>query len=94
MSDIAKGILSGGWSLVQAGLFRQQSTFWLWFFILPSLHSVSTADHLSHANATERSLAVLGVAVVIGLVLSALQTPLYRVLEGYLLWPGRIVRIG
>ncbi|MFI5610173.1 hypothetical protein [Amycolatopsis sp. NPDC051903] len=34
---------------------------------------------------------VLGTAVL-GLVLAALQTPLYRVLEGYLGWPGWLFR--
>ncbi|WP_326837432.1 hypothetical protein VSH64_21505 [Amycolatopsis rhabdoformis] len=36
-------------------------------------------------------IAVLATAML-GLVLAALQTPLYRVLEGYLGWPGRLFR--
>jgi len=93
MSDIAKGILSGGWSLVAGWILPTAiNVLMFWFLVLPSLHSVSAADHLSHASATERSLTVFAIAVVIGLVLSALQTPLYRILEGYLLWPGQIAR--
>jgi hypothetical protein len=42
---------------------------------------------LGQAKSPSQTLAVLAAAVVAGLVLSALQTPLYRLLEGYLLWP-------
>src|SRR5262245_5152974 len=63
----------------------------LGFFVLPSLHAVSIFGNFYHSGAQERSLVVLGVAVVGGLTFSALQAPLYRVLEGYL-WPGGIAR--
>jgi len=37
---------------------------------------------------------VIGVAITLGVLLSAMQTPLYRILEGYLLWPRRLVERG
>jgi hypothetical protein len=92
VSDIAKGILAGGWSLV-AGWILPTAINALVFglFVLPSLHAISIFGNLSRSGLTERSLAILSVAVVGGLVLSALQVPLYRVLEGYL-WPAAIAR--
>jgi hypothetical protein len=93
MNDIAKGILTGGWSLVAGWILPTAINALVFgFFILPSLYSISLARHLGHASAQDQTLAVLAVAAVGGLVLSALQTPLYRVLEGYLLWPARIAR--
>jgi hypothetical protein len=92
VSDIAKGILSGGWSLV-AGWILPTAINALIFglFVLPSLHAVSVFNNLSRSGLPERSLVILGVAVIGGLVLSALQVPLYRVLEGYV-WPAAIAR--
>jgi hypothetical protein len=92
MSDIAKGILSGGWALVAGWILPTAINALVFgFFVLPSLHAISIAGRLSRASVTERSLAVLGVAVVAGLALSALQSPLYRALEGYL-WPAGLAR--
>ena len=92
MNDIAKGILSGGWSLVAGWILPTAINALVFgFFVLPSLYGVSIIGNFSHSGAQERSLVVLGVAVVGGLTFSALQAPLYRVLEGYL-WPGAIAR--
>jgi hypothetical protein len=93
MNDIAKGILAGGWSLVAGWILPTAINALVFgFFVLPSLYAIPIARHLGRASAQDQALAVLAVAVVGGLVLSALQTPLYRVLEGYLLWPGPIAR--
>jgi hypothetical protein len=92
VSDIAKGILSGGWSLVAGWILPTAINALVFgFFILSSLHKISIVGNVSHAGPTGRSLAVLAVAVVGGLTLNALQAPLYRVLEGYL-WPAGIAR--
>jgi hypothetical protein len=88
VNDIAKGVLGGGWSLVAGWILPTAINVLLaWFFVLPSLHELSPITTLSRATAGEQSLAVLSAAVIIGLTLSALQTRLYRVLEGYWLWP-------
>lgn len=88
MSDIAKSILGGGWSLVAGWILPTALNIVLFaILVLPSLHGIPLADELSHASVGQRSLVALGGAVVVGLTLSALQVPLYRVLEGYLFWP-------
>ena len=93
MNDIAKGVLGGGWSLVAGWILPTAINVLLtWFFVLPSLRELSPINTLSRATAGEKSLAVLSAAVIIGLTLSALQTRLYRVLEGYWLWPLGIAR--
>lgn len=93
MSDIAKGILAGGWSLVAGWIVPVAINVLIFgLFVLPSLGSIPMARQILNAPWPERSLAGLGVAVVFGLVLSALQNPLYRVLEGYLFWPPRLAR--
>lgn len=93
MSDIAKGILGAGWSLVAGWILPTAiNVLVIGFFVLPSLHGLSLVNDLARATTAERSLAGLGASVVIGLMLSALQAPLYRVLEGYVLWPPRLAR--
>lgn len=91
MNDIAKGILGGGWSLIAGWILPTAINVLVFgFLVLPSLNGISIAGDLSRASVGERSLVVLGAAVGIGLILSALQTPLYRVQEGYLFWPRRV----
>jgi hypothetical protein len=95
MSDIAKGILGGGWSLVAGWILPTAINVLLFgLFVLPSLHGDRLASYLSETGVGGKSLVVLGASVVAGLTLSALQTPLYRVLEGYLLWPRWLARKG
>lgn len=91
MSDIAKGILAGGWSLIAGWILPTAVNVLVFgFFVLSSLRGVPVVGSLGQANAAGQALAVLATAVVAGLVFSALQTPLYRFLEGYLLWPPMI----
>ena len=93
MNDIAKGILTGGWALVAGWILPTAINVLVFgFFVLPSLYAIPMAHRLGEASVQDKTLAVLAVAVVGGLVLNALQTPLYRVLEGYLLWPGPVFR--
>jgi hypothetical protein len=91
MSDIAKAILGGGWSLVAGWILPTAVNVFLFgIFVMPSLSGISLIDELSRASIGQRSLAALAAlaaSVVIGLILSALQVPLYRILEGYLFWP-------
>jgi hypothetical protein len=92
MSDIAKGILAGGWLLVVGWVLPTAINALLFvFFVLPSLHGIVLAHDLGQASVGDKTIAVLAVALVGGVVLNALQTPLYRVLEGYL-WPGPLAR--
>lgn len=94
MSDIARGILGGGWSLVAGWVLPTAINLLLLFaLILPSMHGIKIADSIRQQSIAQGSLLLLGASVVIGLTLNALQTPLYRVLEGYLFWPPGLVRL-
>jgi hypothetical protein len=91
VNDIAKGILAGGWSLVAGWILPTAvNTLVFGFLVLPSLRGVPVIGSLGQAKAPSQTFAVLATAVVAGLVFSALQTPLYRLLEGYVLWPPAI----
>jgi len=54
------------------------------------LSHVSFIASFLHQSSTSRQLAFLVIAAVTGLVLAAIQAPLYRILEGYTLWPRKI----
>jgi hypothetical protein len=86
VTDLIKGVLAGGWSLVLG---------WL----LPAGVSVGTfallvGPHIAvlPESVVDRSLLALAATVTLGILLAAIQTPLYRVLEGYLLWPSWLAR--
>jgi hypothetical protein len=88
MIDIVKGILDGGWALLVGWLFPSALTvLFFGFVVYPSTEDVSLFNKLSSTTA------ILTAAVVLGIVLSALQTPLYRFLEGYS-WPHWAYKIG
>jgi hypothetical protein len=82
MVDIVKGALDGGWALLVGWVLPSALTVLL--FALVVYPSVDTVSPFSELPTTAATLAAT--AVVAGIVLSALQTPLYRILEGYP-WP-------
>ena len=91
MSDIVKGVLGGAWGLI-VGWFLP-SALALGIFgalVLPNLKGLPLLGSVANASATGQTTVLLVAAVVFGLVLSATQTPLYRVLEGYSGWPARL----
>ncbi|MFI9379710.1 hypothetical protein [Kutzneria sp. NPDC052558] len=80
MTELVKGILGGGWSLVAGWLLPTAiNGFVVVFLVLPGL--------LAGAGAVENSIVFVLAVAAIGVALSAVQIPLYRVLEGYLGWP-------
>lgn len=92
MTDIAKGILAGGWLLVVGWVLPSAiNALLLGFLVLPSLYGITLVQDLGRASVGDKTIAVLAAALVGGVVLNALQTPLYRILEGYL-WPNRLAR--
>ncbi|MFI1645539.1 hypothetical protein ACH4XT_01125 [Streptomyces avidinii] len=62
--------------------------------VWPSLRRTDWSPTLWSAGVTSLSVGVLSVSVLLGLALSALQNPLYRVLEGYVLWPSALTAYG
>lgn len=90
MGDIAKGVLGGAWTLLVGWVLPTAlnlSVFW--FCVAPSLRRTASAARLWPTTGSNGALLLLAMSILLGLVLAALQNPLYRVLEGYLLWPGR-----
>lgn len=91
MTAIITSLLGGGWELVAGWILPTALNSVLFgFLVLPALRHVHWLGPLAVASGPEKALALLATAVIGGLVLSALQTPLYRVLEGYRGLPGRL----
>lgn len=90
MADILTSIAAGGWGFLVAWLLPSAIVVGSWvLIILPRLSAVGIGIPSSW-DATTSGL-VLGFAIVaIAFILAALSTPLYRILEGYLLWPRRL----
>ncbi|WP_128380804.1 hypothetical protein [Streptomyces cavernae] len=89
MGDIAKGVLGGGWALLVGWILPTALNLAVFgLAVAPSLHHPGLADALRRASNGDKTLLFLVAAVLLGLVLNALQTPLYRFLEGYALWPA------
>jgi hypothetical protein len=89
MVDIVKGVLDGGWALLVGWVLPSALTVLLFALVVyPSVDDTSPFSELPATAAT-----IAATAVVAGVVLSALQTPLYRILEGYT-WPTWLFRWG
>ncbi|MFJ2730799.1 hypothetical protein [Streptomyces collinus] len=88
MGDIAKGVLGGGWALVVGWVLPASLNLALFFLVVaPNLRRIAVIERLWPDSASQVALLLLGTSVLFGIVLNALQTPLYRFLDGYLLWP-------
>jgi hypothetical protein len=92
MTDLVKGVLGGAWALIIGWILpiflSLQLIAWL---ILPSWTSNDAVQRFMDTSAAGRQGTLLAVAVVLGLILAATKTPLYRILEGYSLWPQWLV---
>ncbi|MGN9758832.1 hypothetical protein [Streptomyces sp. SD31] len=89
MGDIAKGVLGGGWALLVGWILPAALNLAVFTLaVAPNLHRPTLLDSLWPATGGPTALVLFVAAVLLGLVLNALQTPLYRVLEGYALWPA------
>ncbi|MGW2489579.1 hypothetical protein ACWCV9_20520 [Streptomyces sp. NPDC001606] len=88
MGDIAKGALGGGWTLLVGWVLPTALNLSVFLLaVAPSLHRPAFLSGHWPATGGRTALLLLVAAVLLGLVLNALQTPLYRLLEGYALWP-------
>ncbi|MEV7888534.1 hypothetical protein ACWD3I_44440 [Streptomyces sp. NPDC002817] len=91
MGDIAKGALVGAWTLVVGWILPAAVNLSVFFLaVAPSLRTTTPLSQIWPTTSANVALLLLSSSVVLGLVLNALQNPLYRVLEGYLLWPARL----
>lgn len=89
MGDIAKGVLGGAWTLLVGWILPTALNLSVFFFaVAPSLRHTGPVERLWPTTQANATLLLLATSVLLGLVLSALQNQLYRILEGYLLWPG------
>ncbi|MGW4872986.1 hypothetical protein [Streptomyces chartreusis] len=89
MGDIAKGALGGAWSLLVGWVLPTALNLAiLTTNLLPSLRKLPPFQHAASLAQGRGALAFLTASLMLGLVLNALQNPLYRILEGYLLWPS------
>ncbi|MEU3772033.1 hypothetical protein AB0F11_02240 [Streptomyces sp. NPDC032472] len=87
MIDIAKGVLAGGWALLVGWLLPTAINVTLFIvLVMPSLQGKGYSAKAVEDSAGDVWL-VIGAVIMAGLLLNALQTPLYRMLEGYLFWP-------
>ncbi|SFF04178.1 hypothetical protein SAMN05216251_107334 [Actinacidiphila alni] len=95
MGDIAKGVLGGAWTLLVGWVLPTALNLSVFFFaVAPTLRHTAPVTRLWPGTRTDAALLLLASSVLLGLVLSALQNPLFRILEGYLLWPERAYRAG
>lgn len=89
MGDIAKGALTGAWSLLVGWVLPTAINLAvLTTVLLPSLRRVPPFGRAADLVEGRGALAFLTASLMVGLVLNALQNLLYRILEGYLLWPS------
>jgi hypothetical protein len=89
VTDIVKGVLNGIWPLIVGWILP--SAVGLAVFgvtVLPTFRDVALLHDIKAAGPSQQALILLISAVLLGLVLATFETPLYRVLEGYALWPG------
>ncbi|WP_027928850.1 hypothetical protein [Amycolatopsis thermoflava] len=90
MTGIFQSALGGGRALLVGWVLPSLiNVLILGFAVVPEL---SRFDALG-AQAARSVIFGLVATAVLGLVLAALQTPLYRVLEGYLGWPNWLARV-
>lgn len=89
MTDIVKGVLAGSWALVAGWVLPVGIVVALFgVLVLPSLGEWAPFAALAAASAAEKGIILLVASITIGLALSTMSTPLYRILEGYALWPA------
>jgi hypothetical protein len=95
MSGVLQGALGGGRALL-IGWFLPSliNLLLLGFVIVPGSSGFGVLTGSGHSQLLRPAVFTLVGTTVLGLALAALQTPLYRILEGYLGWPERLFRAG
>lgn len=94
MADVLRGLVSASGAFLVAWAFPSAILLSVSaLVVLPELSSLSTVTDLQALDATEKALVLAFASIVLGLILSSVSTPLYRVLEGYS-FPRRLQRWG
>jgi hypothetical protein len=95
MGDIAKGVLGGAWTLLVGWILPTALNLAVFLLtVAPSLRDLGPLERLRGASGLGTGLTLLTGALLLGLVANACQNALYRLLEGYLLWPARAFEAG
>ncbi|MCS0603102.1 hypothetical protein NX794_18065 [Streptomyces sp. LP11] len=95
MGDIAKGVLGGGWSLLVGWILPTALNLAVFTLaVAPGIRPPAVLDRFRPGSGGSHALVLLVAAILLGLVVNALQTPLYRFLEGYALWPSAAYAYG
>ncbi|MEV8321291.1 hypothetical protein AB0Q95_44810 [Streptomyces sp. NPDC059900] len=90
MGDIAKGVLGGAWTLLVGWILPTALNLTVFILaVAPSLRDLGPFDRLPDSSGLPTGAALVTGALLLGLVANACQNALYRLLEGYLLWPAR-----
>jgi hypothetical protein len=91
VADLVNSVLGGARSLIVGWILPVFVSLQIInLLILPELSQTRFITKFAHQSSASQQLAFLAIAVVSGLVLAAIQSPLYRILEGYTLWPRKI----
>jgi hypothetical protein len=91
VADLVKSVLGGTWSLIIGWILPTYISFQLVAaLVLPGMREFEPVNQFFQFSSPTRQFALLAAAAIAGLVLAAAQAPLYRILEGYLLWPAGI----
>jgi hypothetical protein len=95
MSGVLQGALGGGRALLIGWFLPSLMNILVFgFVIVPQLSGFQALASSSRASAARSTGFALAGTLVLGLSLAALQTPLYRILEGYLGWPEWLFQVG
>src|SRR6266581_534643 len=95
MTGILQGALGGGRALL-IGWFLPSfiNVLILGFVVIPRASGFQSLGTPGGGEAVRPVVFALVGSTILGLALAALQTPLYRILEGYLGWPERLFQAG
>jgi hypothetical protein len=95
VTTVLQGALGGGRALL-VGWFLPCliNLLVLGFTVLPRLSGFQTLASSGSVDGTRAASFILVGTIVSGVTLAALQTPLYRMLAGYLGWPERLFAAG
>ena len=90
MGEVFKGLVAGGWNLLAGWIFPTFIAVSLFAFLVgPALEEQPVWRELVQLDGGDQALVAVGASTALALLLNSVQTPLYRMLEGYL-WPERL----